>query len=149
MGLMNIKTCPSCKTDKPLSEYSKKAGRPGNIHYYCKVCKNAKDALWREQNREKINKSAKIGRLMRVYGLTQEKYQEMIKGGCDICKRTDVRLNVDHDHACCKPQGKGGHEKTCGKCVRGVLCQNCNAALGAFRDDTELIAKAIKYLETR
>jgi hypothetical protein len=30
---------------------------------------------------------------------------------------------------------------------RGWLCHVCNKALGAFNDDTELLRKAIQYLE--
>jgi len=31
--------------------------------------------------------------------------------------------------------------------VRGLLCYNCNAGVGMFREDTSLLKKAIKYIE--
>ena len=57
-------------------------------------------------------------------------------GVCAICGKTPQqnikRLYVDHDH-------ETGD-------VRGLLCQQCNIGLGAFRDDKAVLHKAIKYL---
>lgn len=60
---------------------------------------------------------------------------------CAICEevgfemRTDVRstLNVDHCHST-------GN-------VRGLLCHNCNRALGLFKDSVNRLKTAIEYLE--
>ena len=54
------------------------------------------------------------------------KYQKNGKGG------VEQRLAVDHDHL----TGR----------VRGLLCTNCNTALGKFKDDPELLESAIAYL---
>lgn len=60
-------------------------------------------------------------------------------GLCDICgKKGGGRwrsLNIDHCH------------KT--KRFRGMLCENCNRALGYFQDDVELLRKAIRYLNRK
>lgn len=73
---------------------------------------------------------------LRRYGLTKTQYQNLFvtqNGVCAICSKATIKkLAVDHDH------------KT--KIVRGLLCANCNIGLGHFKDDINLLAKAIGYL---
>lgn len=74
--------------------------------------------------------------LMARYGLTHDDIEAMLdtqKGECPICFK-DIRKcwNVDHNHE----TGK----------VRKLLCPNCNKALGLFRDDPEVVARAAQYL---
>ena len=79
--------------------------------------------------------------LKQRFGMTLEDYDRMLmeqNGKCFICDvhHTEAvrgKLNVDHCH-------------TSGK-VRGLLCFNCNTALGKFKDDIELLEKAIAYLK--
>lgn len=52
---------------------------------------------------------------------------------CGICDAEDSRLYIDHCHV-------GGN-------FRGLLCRECNSALGQFRDNTEVLARVSKYLE--
>jgi len=64
-------------------------------------------------------------------------------GVCAICgliNENGRMLAVDHDHSCCPG------DRSCGKCVRKLLCGDCNMGLGKFKDDVELLAKAISYL---
>lgn len=72
------------------------------------------------------------------YHLTKEQLNSL-SSKCEVCGSQD-NLNIDHDHKCCPSK------ITCGKCVRGVLCNNCNTALGLLRDDLSLFKKAISYL---
>lgn len=52
---------------------------------------------------------------------------------CMVCHRTPTGLSIDHDHS------TGS--------VRGVLCGDCNRAIGLFRDDPELMRRAADYVE--
>jgi hypothetical protein len=35
---------------------------------------------------------------------------------------------------------------SCGNCVRGIICHRCNLNLGAWHDNLDLLAAAIRYL---
>ena len=80
------------------------------------------------------------------YNMTPEDYDNMLSsqnGVCAICQqvcKTKKGLAIDHDHSCC-PGGK-----SCGKCIRGLLCSNCNRALGMFQENIDILNKAIRYL---
>lgn len=100
-----------------------------------------------EDNKEACKKrmNSKHGKLIMMkshyktrYGITVDEYNVMLKaqgGVCKICRnecdKRDV-LSVDH----CHKTGK----------VRGLLCHKCNAGLGAFGDNPNLVAAAAFYL---
>ena len=83
-------------------------------------------------------------KLKRYFGITPDDFIAIgNRQGwvCPICglppteangHKLKTKLHVDHDH------------KT-GK-VRGLLCNNCNAAIGYFADDIERLMNAIEYL---
>lgn len=94
----------------------------------------------RARNAENMRKN---GRLYR-HGLTSERYEEMLMGqnyGCATCGRDDETLHIDHDHACCP--GK----KSCGKCVRTLLCTRCNVALGMTLENPDVLRGLALYAE--
>ena len=77
-------------------------------------------------------------KLRRRFGITLAQYRAISaeqNGKCAICGGQDEGklLAVDHSH-------KTG-------AIRGLLCQMCNRALGAFQDDPAILARAIEYLE--
>lgn len=85
--------------------------------------------------------------LRRKFGITVAQYEERLAaqgGTCAVCKsppHPTRRMHVDHDHACCPD-----YNRTCGKCIRGLLCTNCNLGLGNFKDAEEVMLAAIEYL---
>jgi hypothetical protein len=50
-------------------------------------------------------------------------------------------VHIDHDHSCCR--GK----KSCGTCVRGLACGDCNTGVGLFGDDPERMRRVADSLE--
>lgn len=78
----------------------------------------------------------------RRYRITPEQYMEATARGCEICGSKDRQLHVDHDHKCCNPK----KYRTCGECVRGLICGPCNRALRMFSDDVRSLESAIAYL---
>jgi hypothetical protein len=79
--------------------------------------------------------------MRRQFGLEEQDYfafQNSQGAVCAICEKpcfTGKRLAVDHDH------GTG--------LVRGLLCAHCNRAIGLFRDDPQMLRRAVDYLEGR
>jgi 5-methylcytosine-specific restriction endonuclease McrA len=72
---------------------------------------------------------------LRKFGLSHAAYQEMLEsqnGKCAICKTTG-KLVVDHNHQT--------------DAVRSLLCSPCNTAIGLFKEDTDRMRAAIKYLD--
>jgi len=80
--------------------------------------------------------------LQGTFGITLEEYNDLLEaqdGVCAICGKTPEEngrsLAVDH----CHKTGK----------IRGLLCQVCNAGLGSFKDNQDILRKAIEYLDDR
>ena len=148
------KACSVCKVVKPLDEYFGRSKAKDGKQSYCKDCQNRKRRQWGIANPEKIQgwrksaprKPRTDDRRFERFKMTPDDYDSMFaaQGGvCAACGRPPGkhRLQVDHDHACCDTR------VTCGRCVRGLLCFNCNAALGHVQDDKERLMKLIEYLD--
>lgn len=72
---------------------------------------------------------------LRSYGLSEDDFISMVDaqhGRCAICG-AECELVVDHDHE----TGK----------VRGLLCRNCNLALGFLEDSIFRFETAAVYLQ--
>lgn len=125
------KKCSSCGMTKPIEDFPRNRRVKDGPHSYCKPCHN-------RRGREFISKnhgSTRHYHLRQRYGIGIHEVHSLVdaqSGKCAICKDRAAR-QVDHDH-------QSGQ-------VRGILCLHCNAAMGAFKDDPNLIASAIKYLE--
>lgn len=97
-----------------------------------------------ELRRRRLANAAR--RVQTTYGIGEEQYQELLAsqgGRCAGCRRAtgaSKRLAVDHDHSCCPGP------KSCGRCVRGLVCSTCNDVLAHFRDDPYAFERMASYL---
>ena len=99
---------------------------------------------WRHKNRHKVTAYTRKWR----YGISQEEFDKLFENQgkkCAVCGNNESGKCwcVDHDHSCC------GQVRACSKCIRGIICTPCNLMLGGARDNKEILAKAIKYLDIR
>lgn len=135
------KTCAKCGETKSLDQFGSNKRNKDGLDYRCKSCRKQDAQDRRQKAREagtyKTSKAEENRKLR--YGLSVDEYESLLQkqgGVCAICKGqcpTGWRLAVDHSHE----TGK----------VRGLLCLQCNTALGQFKDSPELLAHAIKYLQ--
>jgi hypothetical protein len=157
-----VKRCRVCDELKPLTDFYKATGARDGYRSDCKACNLARRASvyrenprpaierairWQRENperhRERQREYAESGKkkvadrkshLKRKYGLTVEQFNEMLASqgfGCAICGKPDPD-NVDHDHV----TGR----------VRGILCWNCNIAIGQLQDDEDRVLALAAYL---
>lgn len=146
--MVETKQCTKCKETKPLSEYFKESRYPTKPRPSCKSCTANYNKEWKAKNPGKVkqmehNKRAKqkYSRFKKKYGLSEDQYIQLVaqqNGRCRLCKRhfdeddRAYRSVVDHDH-------KTG-------IVRGLLHNNCNAGLGYFEDDPDILEAAWAYI---
>lgn len=118
----DMRVCKDCGQNKPLSEYHQ-SGKYKKL--FCKECAIPRNRAYT---------------LMNSYGLTIEEYDGMAANGCMACGSME-NLHIDHDHSCC-----ASHYKTCGKCIRGVLCKSCNIAEGYLKGDPDRALALAAYM---
>ena len=131
-----LKTCKSCGTSKPLSDFYPHKTSKGGFLARCKPCIS-------QQRREAYDPEAALGHMLKSrYGITLAEYNELLHRQdhkCAICRTSDPgeyhgRFCVDHDHETSR--------------IRGLLCHNCNSALGNFYDSVSNLLSAVKYLQS-
>ena len=158
-----MKPCKICGQVKPLADFYRASGARDGYRSDCKSCNLAarrakyiedprkhieRAQRWQRANpdryRAKLQNYAVSGKkkisdrkshLKRKYGLTLEAFDELLAsqgGGCAICGKADVD-NFDHDH-------ESGR-------VRGILCWNCNVAIGQLEDDPDRAMALVTYLD--
>lgn len=145
-----MKKCTKCNLEKPLDQFALKRDRASGVQSSCKQCQNeyhrkryANNAQYRDdrKNQAKLRKKV-FGHSYLQYGITKEQLACMSSqsdGMCYACHKRPWAC-VDHDHQCC-----AGDKKTCGQCVRGLLCRQCNLALGFLSDSIEDIENLLIY----
>lgn len=142
-------TCASCGERKPRSEFHR-SGTASGVSTYCRPCFNAR------RRETQTAGDRRRANLKALYGITPERYAELLheQGGvCAICRQPETKVHaktglvmnlaVDHDRSCC--DGK----RSCGRCIRGLLCSRCNHAIGLLDDDPDRMAAAAAYVIER
>ena len=170
------KACSMCKQVKPALDFYTNASTPSGLQGRCKPChkvarslvtyprselpkkcirceqvKPALDFFADPQNRDGLQGCCKpcygLDTRYRKYQLSEGDYTAILEAqgnACAICSDqfTDKLVpHVDHDHACCPGW------KSCGVCVRGLLCGPCNKGIGCLKDDPQRLRQAALYLE--
>lgn len=135
--MSSSRSCNKCLKELPISEFYKR-GKLG-LHPDCRECFSTKNNASRRARyrispsspHENRRKSLKV-----LYGISPEDYEEMVNkqhGRCKACgQKPEKRLVIDHNHS----TGK----------VRGLLCANCNCALGHLKEDVERCHGLIRYI---
>jgi len=140
--MSQTKVCKKCGIDKPTTNFSPLKTTANKLQTYCKECRRThakqkykSDGVYRE-----IKAQKRMDRHKRAtYGISEAEYVAMLakqQNKCTICNNLDPsgkRLAVDHCH-------------TTG-IIRGLLCCNCNRAIGMMQDSPDLLIKAAEYLK--
>lgn len=133
------KRCGKCHRLKAAHCFYRGPSKLGGLRSYCKKCDGKVNRAYRGHYRQ--------WSLKKLYGMSLADYDALYHkqgGRCAVCSRRPQpggALQVDHDHKCCDGT------KSCGRCIRGLLCIKCNVGLGALLDNIRLMWRAIAYLK--
>ena len=117
------KLCVRCK-QRPMAY-------PNSNNHWCKVCLDEVRKAHYDSTRMRDKNLRKNYR-----GFTSRDYDALFQrqgGACAVCGiRQERHLHVDHDHVT--------------GAVRGLLCNDCNTALGHLHDSPDIILKLLEYI---
>jgi hypothetical protein len=123
------KFCPRCEQTLPVTSFGSNRSSRDGYTSYCRACHNA---VGRE-TKVRLYGGTREYHLRHRYGITGADVEGMVAAQGGVCPGCGGEpQHVDHDH-------------NTGK-VRGVLCFNCNQALGNVRDDISVLLGLIGYL---
>lgn len=137
--------CRNCKVVFPYTfpgTFMVKQGGGSEQKHYCTNCTKII-----EDNRDWLPDSNTISQLLYFYKLDRVAYlslllsQNFCCGMCRLPLRGMKKTNVDHDHSCCPGR------QSCGECVRGVICTNCNILLGRYDSNPKSFDQMFEYLD--
>lgn len=108
-------------------------------------------------NKEKLARNNKVFKLKTNFNLTPDQYSWLLseqEAKCFLCKCSESKVDsrtglpmalaVDHDHRCCSVSNK-----SCGECIRHLLCSSCNLVVGKIESKPALIHRFADYIDLR
>lgn len=139
-----MKACTNkdCQQVNPQSESAFKVdSKTKKLKSNCRYCEAKAVKRWRQSNPLKFK-----GLNLKRYwpGLSSEEclqeYNSLLKNQdnkCNMCQKhqSELKFTLCVDH--CHVTGK----------VRGLLCDNCNQALGLLKDSIPTLLRAIKHID--
>lgn len=144
----HVRRCKDCARTPEEVEFGQHPKTLDGLSIVCKPCNRLRTrkttSNYSPERREEIkarfkSEPYKNSILLRTFGIDREYYRTLLaeqNSECAICADSFTEENfpqIDHDHS----TGK----------VRGLLCRTCNMGLGMFKDDTDKLSQAIKYLK--
>lgn len=136
---MSVMWCWTCDQLLPLTSFHVASGNKNGRQGPCIPCRRTRQLSRTFDERLLVT--------VRRMGISVDQWWERFnlqQGRCAICDTEfgSSTPHVDHDHKCCPPKSS-----SCGKCIRGLLCTQCNTALGLMKDDPARLVSAVNYLE--
>jgi Recombination endonuclease VII len=141
-----VKVCKGCGQCKPLSEFGPRKRTHDGLNAMCRPCCAQRMREWTRANPGRRKQPVTLPAYRR-HRLSEDAFQALLDrqaGVCAVCggpPRDEERLVVDHDHDCCPGP------RSCGQCIRGLLCPGCNQAAGILDDSAVLAERVADYLE--
>lgn len=138
------KQCTFCLEVKPISLFRDRGGEQAHLlKSRCNTCLFKQHRQWVTENPERVREyrdkdSWTLAKRCARRGITPEQLidrYERQEECCAVCK-ADIGLvdsAIDHNH-------QTGE-------FRGILCKQCNRALGMFKDSPAILRNAVEYLE--
>ena len=139
------KRCTGCGYNMPLNFFRSKGGKNKHLlNSRCNKCRYQEHRDWCALNKDRVlayraRDSWDLSKRCARRGITPEELIQACErqgGVCPICTQ-DIDLQnsaIDHNHRT--------------NTFRGVLCRQCNRALGMFKDSPTILQRAVDYLNT-
>lgn len=116
----------------------------------CRLCHNSNTARYYIEGGETTKNAVRKHNLKHLYGLTRAAFLRLIllcdnrcQCGREFGSERENTPCVDHDHKCC------AGNRSCGKCIRGLLCRQCNLLLGVAKDNPHYLPQFLSTYITR
>lgn len=115
------KLCYRCDMSMPEENFPKSPKMKDQLSKYCKLCT-----------------------VVSHHGITRQMFDDILisqSGLCAICFDQLKNPTIDHNHKCCE----GAY--SCGYCIRGLICRNCNSAIGLAKDSSKNLIRMAEYID--